>query len=75
MEKQMVMRILSLSYQNLPPRRGDVKIRIFKSLLNSFASDSRKKKEGCGGLKQVSEEGVGLNPGPTGYHSAAHSDP
>nr|GLL33846.1 unnamed protein product [Ipomoea trifida]GMD22592.1 unnamed protein product [Ipomoea batatas] len=69
MEKQMMMmRILSLSYQNLPPRRGDVKMRIFKSLLNSFASDSRKK-------KQVSEEGVGLTPGPSGYHSAAHSDP
>nr|GLL31037.1 hypothetical protein A4A49_06179 [Ipomoea trifida] len=60
----------SKSYRNLPPRRGLIKMKIFKSLVKSAAelASGRKNDDGGGSLSPLSA------PSPTGYHSGADSD-
>nr|GMD14185.1 hypothetical protein A4A49_06179 [Ipomoea batatas]GME05750.1 hypothetical protein A4A49_06179 [Ipomoea batatas] len=59
----------SKSYRNLPPRRGLIKMKIFKSLVKSAAEfASGRKDDGGGSLSPLSA------PSPTGYHSGADSD-
>ncbi|XVE59148.1 hypothetical protein DITRI_Ditri05aG0022400 [Diplodiscus trichospermus] len=64
--------------QTLPPRRGQVKIRIIKSLVKSVASMASMAKERSGKRKEsgpdLSSSSTTAAPTPTGYSSELQMD-
>ncbi|QHO15283.1 uncharacterized protein DS421_10g293590 [Arachis hypogaea] len=54
--------------QRLPPRRGRVKIRIFKSIVATLSCSGRHKKQKDGQRRQLSSTST-IPPVPSGYPS------